>query len=252
MTTEATRSDSFYLERGTTACYLIHGFTGDTDHGLELGEFLAGQNFTVRGDLLPGHGTEYTELRTTPRHLWKETVETGYRELREQFDRVYLIGLSMGGSLALHLAEQSDVDGVVTLSTPVQLRVWQVKFLPLLGFFTDTIRKGLGILDGNYGGYDRYPVKSTRELIRLLADIRSRLADVTTPLRIFHSVADRVVPIQNAYAIAKEVSSENVQLRIYRRSGHIMTTDVEKERVFRDVVHELNDLLTLEKQLIHV
>lgn len=250
MAHDTTSPISFYLERGATACFLIHGFTGDTLDLRELGDYLAQQNFTVKADLLPGHGTQYTDLRTTPRNLWKDTVEKGYQALRSEFDQVYVIGLSMGGSLALYLAEQYTPDGVITLSTPVQLRRWQITFLPLLGLFTDTIRKGMGITNGNYSGYDRYPVKSTKELIRLLGEVRGQLGKVTVPLRIFHSVADKVVPVHSAYAIAKAVNSEDVQLRIYRRSGHLMTTGVEKDRIFRDILHEIGDLQAIEKQTI--
>ncbi len=243
---------SFTYTRGDIACYLIHGFTGDTCDIYELGEYLAKHNYSVRADLLPGHGTNSKDLRSIPHHLWSATVREGYQQMLEEFEKVFVIGLSMGGSLALYLAEQFPLAGVITLSAPVQLQRWQIRSLPIIGAFTDTIVKGLGFGNGHYSGYDRYPVQSTKELVRLLSGINSELEKVTAPIRIFHSMADRVIPIRNAYAIAREISSEDVQLKIYRKSGHLLTTDIEKVRVFSDILHELQYFETECTKLIDV
>jgi len=241
MVTQSVSPESFFINKGKTACFLIHGFTGDTLDLHDLGEFLADHDYSVRADLLPGHGTNSKDLKATRRGDWTAAVVRGYQQMLNEFERVYVIGLSMGGSLALYLAAQFPLPGVITLSAPVQLRRWQIRSLPVIGTFTDTIIKGLGIGNGHYSGYDRYPVQSTKELVRLLGEIRSNLTQVHSPLRIFHSLADRVIPVQNAYAIAREISSDDVHMKLYRQSGHLLTTDIEKDRVFNDILHELRD-----------
>lgn len=252
MTTQSVSPESFAITKGKTACFLIHGFTGDTLDLYDLGEFLADHNYSVRADLLPGHGTNSKDLKSVNHLQWITAVSDSYQEMRKRFDRVFVLGLSMGGSLALYLAEQFSLPGVITLSAPVQLRRWQIRSLPVIGAFTDTIIKGLGIGNGHYSGYDRYPVQSTKELVRLLGKIRTNLHKVESPVRIFHSIADRVVSVQNAYAIAREISSEDVHMKLYRKSGHLLATDIEKDRVFNDILNELHDFELEQTKIINV
>ena len=47
----------FFLPGDEHAVLLTHGFTGSAAHMRPLGDYLHAQGFTVRGILLPGHGT---------------------------------------------------------------------------------------------------------------------------------------------------------------------------------------------------
>ena len=70
---------------------------------------------------LPGHGTRWQELNRTTWHDWYAEDERALLELRERCETVVVMGLSMGGTLALRLAEQHGdaVDGLVLVNPSV-------------------------------------------------------------------------------------------------------------------------------------
>ncbi|NIV34797.1 MAG: alpha/beta fold hydrolase, partial [Anaerolineae bacterium] len=83
---------------------LLHGFTG-TPHGMrQLGEYLAGQGYTVHGPRLFGHATQEGDLVRARFHDWMASAEDGYYLLRPNTEHLFVLGLSMGGALALLLA----------------------------------------------------------------------------------------------------------------------------------------------------
>ena len=55
----------FFLEGGSHAVLLIHGFTGSAGHMRPLGEALHAQGFTVQGINLPGHATSMEDMGRT-------------------------------------------------------------------------------------------------------------------------------------------------------------------------------------------
>ena len=55
----------------------------------------------------------------------------GYELLRQHCDQIFVMGLSMGGALALMLASQVPVAGVVTLSAVYDMPILQHPLLPM-------------------------------------------------------------------------------------------------------------------------
>ena len=83
-----------------------HGFTGQPKSVKPWAKHLAAAGFTVRAPRLPGHGTRWQEMNNTVWQDWYAEIERTYRELADKCDQIFVMGLSMGGSLALRLAEE--------------------------------------------------------------------------------------------------------------------------------------------------
>ena len=54
---------------------------------------------------LPGHGTTWQEMARTRWEDWYAEIDRAYEELRGQTGEIFVMGMSMGASLALRLAE---------------------------------------------------------------------------------------------------------------------------------------------------
>src|SRR5512147_3178945 len=102
----------FFLgDSSKPACLLIHGFTGTPKEMRWMGEFLNRHGYTCLGIRLTGHATNPEDMIRSNWTDWVASVEDGYHLLRGFADHIYLVGLSMGGALALLMSTRLDVKG---------------------------------------------------------------------------------------------------------------------------------------------
>jgi carboxylesterase len=233
---------AFHFPGGPVGCLLVHGFTGSPPEMRGLGEYLAALGYTVRGPLLPGHGTSPEHMATTGARDWLAGAEADLRRLQDECRTVFVGGLSMGGLLSLILASQYPVAGVISMSTPASLPDWRVKFLPLLRYFVKwvpTSDEESDLTDpealGRLSSYERTPTVCVVELNRLIGRIRRALPRVTAPALIIQSTGDRHIPPDSAQLIHDCIGSADKTLRFFHHSGHAITVDTEREAVWQAV-----------------
>jgi pimeloyl-ACP methyl ester carboxylesterase len=106
---------------GEIGVLLCHGFTGSPQSMAPWGAALADAGFTVMCPLLPGHGRTWQEMNRTTWPDWYREVDQAFGGLVERCRTVFVFGLSMGGTLALRLAERhgSSVAGLVLVNPSV-------------------------------------------------------------------------------------------------------------------------------------
>ena len=90
---------------GSTGALLCHGFTGSPQSLRPWAEYLAEAGLSVWLPRLPGHGTAWQDMARTRWEDWYAEVDRAFDELRAHADEIFVMGLSMGGCLALRLAE---------------------------------------------------------------------------------------------------------------------------------------------------
>ncbi|MBW4094621.1 MAG: alpha/beta fold hydrolase, partial [Acidobacteria bacterium] len=84
---------------------MSHGFTGSLVSMEPWAQYLADQGFAVALPLLPGHGTTWQDMSTKRWQAWYQAFEESFLKLSDRCDAVFVAGLSMGGTLALRVAE---------------------------------------------------------------------------------------------------------------------------------------------------
>ena len=112
-------AEPFAFEGNETGVLVIHGFTGSTQSMRYLGQSLHERfGFTVVGPCLPGHGTSPDEMSKTGYLDWLGAVERELKALAARKKRVFVTGLSMGGTLTLNLAARFPklVQGIAPIS----------------------------------------------------------------------------------------------------------------------------------------
>lgn len=225
------------IDAGRIGVLLSHGFTGSPASMVPWGKDLAARGYSVRVPRLPGHGTTWQEMNTTTWQDWYGELEAALSELRGQCDRVVVAGLSMGGSLALRLAQQrpSDVDALVLVNPAVQLANKQLLAVPVLRYLVKAL-PGIGNdikLEGaDEIGYDKTPLHALHSQLKLWKDVRADLAKVTQPLLFFRSDDDHVVDNSGTTTIMSGVSSTVKQLVPLHDSYHVATLDNDAQTIF--------------------
>ncbi|RBM16384.1 esterase [Prauserella sp. PE36] len=216
---------------------LCHGFTGSPASMRPWCEYLAEQGFTVRCPLLPGHGTTWQECNRTRWPDWYGCVDAELTELTGICESVFVFGLSMGGTLALRLAQQRGdaVAGLALVNPSVLTLRKDARLLPLLARVLPSV-KGLGGDIAKPGvtelAYARTPVKATESLSRLWKIVRQDLPRVTQPLLLMHSVVDHIVEPVNSRVIAEGVRSTEFEEVLLRDSYHVATLDNDAPLIF--------------------
>ncbi|MEX2208596.1 MAG: alpha/beta fold hydrolase [Myxococcota bacterium] len=231
---------------GAPAVLCIHGLTGTPYEVRPPAEALAAAGFHCHGPLLPGHLTRHQELAATPRSAWLEAVVAAHDALAQRHARVYVLGLSLGGVLALALAQRRRVAGAVVLAAPIDLGRLVRFAVPLLWPLLGSLPKTPAILDdearARHPGYDRMPLRSVSELCKLGREVERRLGQVRAPVQLIYSRRDPTVPPHNAERILRGLAPGEHELHWLEDSAHVLPVDRERERIARLVVDFLQRL----------
>ena len=220
---------------------VLHGFTGSPKSVRPWGQALAAHGWSVRVPRLPGHGTRWQDMNVTTWEDWYAEAERNLDELATRCQAVYVMGLSMGGSLTLRLAEQrgSDIAGIALVNPAVHTERPDRHLLPLLqrfipsfpGISNDIAKEGV-----DEGAYDKIPLKAAHSMSQLWSLVKADMHKVSQPLILFRSLQDHVVEPSNAAYILANVSSADVTEVVLERSYHVATIDHDAPIIFEQSI----------------
>ncbi len=234
-------AEPFSAPGGPIGVLLLHGFTSTPASMRPWADYLAAEGFAVELPRLPGHGTTWQQLNKTRWTDWYAEAARGLDVLRDSCDEVTVAGLSMGGGLALRLAEDrpDDVDGLIVVNPSVATADRRLLATPLLkrirgsvaGIKSDIKKPGV-----EESGYDRVPLHALDSLRGLWKATREDLPKITAPLLLFRSVEDHVVQARSAQLIVQRVSSRDVSERVLDNSFHVAVLDNDAPQIFSESV----------------
>lgn len=212
-----------------------HGFTGNPNSMRPMAERLAAEGYAVELVRLPGHGTNVKDMATTRYRDWRGEVERAVKDLSSRCDKVVIVGLSMGGTIAVDVATALPdlVHGVMPINATVlnrdgllaKVAPYLEKIIPMVpakaaGLAENDIAKG-----GDEKAYDKVPAAAANSLIAELPRIRAKLLDLKQPIVVAWSPQDHSVPPKNSEALVELVGSSDVTKVVCERSYHVATLD---------------------------
>jgi carboxylesterase len=231
---------------GKPGCLLTHGFTGAPKEMRWMGEYLSREcGYTCLGIRLTGHATHPEDMIRSRYTDWMASIEDGYHLLSGAADKIFLVGLSMGGILSLLMSAQLDVAGVVAMSTPYELpddpRLRYIKLIAKFMPFMPKNEKGVppdtGWFDkksfDQHVAYPQNPVRSIAELVALQAEMRAALPKVNVPVLLVHSRNDDYVIKNSMERIYSDLGTSDKSMLWIEDSGHVVTEEPQREVVFK-------------------
>jgi carboxylesterase len=250
----------FHFAGGRSGVLLIHGLTGTPTEMRFVGKGLNRAGFTVHGMQLAGHCGDETDLLASGWRDWYASVDEAATRMREQVDRLFVGGLSMGALLALKLAADrpQDVDGLALYGTTFRYDGWNMPRMSRLSFllplatrlgigrsrrFMETAPYGIrderirervagSMLAGDSAaaGLPGNPWPSLAQFHLLSRQVRRQLSQVRAPSLVVHSSDDDIASLDNARLIQQRVSGP-VDTLLLDDSYHMVTVDRERNRV---------------------
>jgi carboxylesterase len=223
---------------GPVGVLVVHGFTGNCNSMRPVANAFAKAGYTVEMPLLPGHGTSVEDMLTTTWTDWYGAAKAAFDDLRGRCEKAFVVGLSMGGSLALALGmdhtDQSDLAGIVVMNPAVQYDEAMAKMVDDMLAVGETVSPGIGSDIAKEGveeiAYEGTPLMPLKSLLAASSDFTGRVGDITAPMQVHTSDNDHVVqPADSAYLV--DQATAPVEHFTYDRSYHVITLDHDADTV---------------------
>jgi carboxylesterase len=230
-------AEAFAHDGGRTGVLLCHGFTGSPHSLRPWAGYLADAGLSVSLPRLPGHGTTWQQMARTRWEDWYAEVDRAFDELQQRCDEMFVMGLSMGGCLALRLAELRGgaISGLVLVNPSITADTRMFLLAPVLKLVLPSL-KGIASDIRKEGatevGYDRVPVKAAATLPGLWRITQQHLGDLTQPILAYRSGIDHVVGPASMKLLRNAVPAGQLEVRELADSYHVATLDNDAEAIF--------------------
>ncbi|MGG1514973.1 alpha/beta fold hydrolase [Paenibacillus oryzisoli] len=208
-------------------CLLFHGFTGGPYEVEPLARHLREQGQQCEVPRLPWNGETHHQLHTSRWEDWVSAAEQHAQRLTETHGSFDMVGFSMGGLLAAHLAVRFPVRRLILLNTAV-IYVSPGKMLSVM---RDEWKYKRRI---SLDKAKATPLLATWQFTRLVRHLKPELSLIDKPTLIAQSENDQVIHPQSARYIYSKVKGQR-ELYWHSRADHLICLSEDAPLLFRQV-----------------
>jgi carboxylesterase len=245
-------SAAFTVGAGSTAVLFVHGFASSPSIFRFMAPALAEQGYACRAMRLPGFAERLDRMHAVDEARWRDAVAAEVTALRSTHQQVWIVGHSMGGTLALDYALEhpGQLDGLVLIAPLIKVSTRRSLGLPsqslfrfarhvlpadaILGtaFPVDLNARGEGIDESR----DRFlPIAMYDAMFRMTDRVRARAPELDLPVLMVLPGRDKVVSRRAARAYFEGLGSGRKQVFHAPRSGHVVPLDYGWNEVVRQI-----------------
>ncbi len=203
---------------------LIHGFLGNEEDYKPLTMYLQKQGYLVHTPTLAGH-ENLTELKYITATDYIEQIEQDYIKLRKMTHKITVIGYSLGGVLAVHLASKyPNIEKLILINAAFM-------YPDISSFLTNghnifreiflQYRAGKRLDDLKCVARN-VTANACKEVYKLIRNTRHDLCSVRQDTLILQSTKDGIVPPQTARYIYRRLATRQKEIMYLKNKGHIL------------------------------
>jgi len=234
----------------------IHGFMGSPRQFDRIAELTHKGGYNAQIILLPGHGGTLKEFSSSTYRMWRSHLYSELDRLSESYDKIWLVGHSMGGLLALCAGRYPSrkISGIFLISTPMELTFLSKEDIK--------IRLAQVFLDEDHYVNKEYIGKSSIprthsmpfhalapmvEVRKLMSVTRALLPKVRIPVEAVYSVSDELVSIRSLKILKSGLVHAPLKYTVLVDSLHAYFTDEEKELIDKALLDFLKNPIPMVK-----
>ena len=229
------------------AILIIHGFAGGVYDEEYLANYLeVKKDFDVFSFTLPGHDVK--DKRSSTEEKWMEESESQLKLLiKRGYKNIYLIGHSMGGVIATHLAKKYGQVKKLVLVAPAFTSIASDEE----GGIVSALFKIPDLIEAySYKEIltrvNKLPISSEKEFFKLVADYKDDIYDIDIPTMFVHGSVDQLVPTKSSIEIFEKMKLNKKQLLIINDYYH----DVFKGEKVEAICAEIEKFLSTKEKKI--
>ncbi|MDA2391196.1 carboxylesterase [Bacillus cereus] len=236
----------FTFEGGDRAVLLLHGFTGNSADVRMLGRFLEKKGYTCHAPIYKGHGVPPEELVHTGPEDWWQDVAEAYQLLKDKgFEKIAVVGLSLGGVFSLKLGYTVPVLGVVPMCAPMYIKSEETMYQGILAYareYKKREQKSPEQIEQEMLEFQKTPMNTLKALQQLIADVRNNVDMIYAPTFVVQARHDEMINTDSANIIYNGVESTLKDIKWYEDSTHVITLDKQRDELHEDVYNFLEQL----------
>lgn len=221
-------------------CLILHGYTGGPYEVSPLSIYLKeNTDWYIHVPTLPGHGRNL-DLENMSYKKWISAAERALKMLNKKYEKIYVIGFSMGGMIAAYLAAKYRVSKLVLLAPSGKYLSWKQIARDGLKLILDGERRRV-VKNKLYIQYKRkigmVPFQANIEFIKLVHFTRKYLKHVEAAVLIVQGYQDGMVPYKTPYYLDKEMKQTENEIVFLDRSRHLLCLGEDKN-ILNTMVHK--------------
>jgi carboxylesterase len=248
-------AEPLFIEGNSSGCLLLHGAGGGTAWDLKefAGLLHEETGMTIWLPSLTGFGTRPEDLFDVTLDTWLGDAHSGLERLGENCERVFIVGHSAGGLLALLTAsERKEVVGLVTWAAPYNVQTRLLSILPMLSRIP-LLRRVIPkkhestapewLKEKGWVGYDWIPTSIGLVMSDGLKRLKEALTKVNCPALIIQGTADGSVTRNSAEKIVQKLASDRKEMFMIEGAHHpMMNEDKYKGELFTRTIEFLQEI----------
>lgn len=225
----------FFLKspsNSASAVLLIHGFLSSPAEMRSLGDRLHRQGHHVLGVRLKGHGTSPWDLRDRNWQDWQASVARGYEIIKSFSQSIHIVGFSTGGLLALLHASTNPgkkIKSVTSVSTPIDFKNKNMKFVPLLHHANKIVRwvysEGLVPFRPNEPenpevNYQHIPIRGLYQLQLLIDHLMEKPIQIDAVVHLYQTDLDPSIEPSSLDKLYQNIKAPDIEKIIIHADMH--------------------------------
>ena len=208
-------------------CLLIHGLGGGVHEVEPLVKTLEEKGFIVAAPKLKGHTGDAKDLKDIDYKQWIFSAETALLKLVQQCSKIYIVGLGMGGLIAIELISRYKIAALVCINTPVYSRYL---ISSVLSRKKDVPWKG------------KMPWPTVKNFRLLLGKTKPMITRITIPVKIAQAQDEILARPESAAYLLSHTHSVVKQSSKYTTGGYSLLKGDNSKDIINDVTSFFSNL----------
>ena len=244
----------FESENSNNCVIAIHGFSSSPKEVEQLALFLNKHNLNIITPRLAGHGIVPEDLKDKKWEDWYKSVSRAITIASLEYKKVYIVGFSTGGLLALLSTKKQykEFVGLVCINAALHLNDMRIKtLLPAISFWNDIVsvfhehEYAKEYIDNSPENpeinYHKHYVDAIEQLSLLMKKTRKTLPKIKKPILIIQGKDDPIVNPSSAHEIYESIESRYKTLKIIEASKHVIVIGENTDELFRDILNFIQE-----------